>query len=158
MKTVLVYYSQSGNTAAIAANIARILNADLLRVFPKKAYPDKGFRKYLWGGKSAVMGESPALEPYDFNDSYDTVIIGTPVWASTFAPPIRTFLAENKETLANKKFAAFACLGGNNPGKTFEKLQKEPGVDSLVATAIFPDTMSDEQRAKTIDAFCDQLR
>jgi hypothetical protein len=32
-----------------------------------KAYPTKGFRKFLWGGKSAVMAEKPKLLPYKFN-------------------------------------------------------------------------------------------
>ena len=58
MKTAVVYYSMSGNTKLIAEKIAGDLNADLIEIFPENSYPDKGFRKYFWGGKSAVMGES----------------------------------------------------------------------------------------------------
>ena len=110
MKTLIVFYSQSGNTAKEAAYFAEKLGADTLRIYAKKAYPDKGFKKFLWGGKSAVMGEKPALVPYEVDlTKYDLVIVGTPVWASTFTPPIRTFIAENQQALSEKRFAAFAC-------------------------------------------------
>ena len=89
MKTAIVYYSMSGNTKYVADKIEEKLNADLIRIEPVKAYPDQGAKKFIWGGKSAVMGEKPKLQPYEFNaEQYDRIIIGTPVWASSFAPPI----------------------------------------------------------------------
>ena len=50
MKTAVVYYSMSGNTELAAERIAAVLGADLIRLTPVKAYPDKGFRKFFWGG------------------------------------------------------------------------------------------------------------
>ena len=55
MKTLIVYYTLEGNTHYAAKKIASLLDADVLRVKPVKTYPRKGFRKFLWGGKSAVM-------------------------------------------------------------------------------------------------------
>ena len=55
MRTAIVYYSMSGNTAAAAKKVAEGLRADLIEIKPEKAFPDKGFRKFFWGGKSAVM-------------------------------------------------------------------------------------------------------
>ena len=104
MKTAVIYYSMSGNTAATARKIADGINADLLEIKPEKAFPDKGFKKFLWGGKSAVMAETPKLLPYTFDpEQYDQIIIGFPVWASNIAPPIRTFVTENKEAIREKK-------------------------------------------------------
>ena len=81
MKTAIVYYSMSGNTAITAEKLAEGTGADLIRIAPEKAYPDRGFRKFLWGGKSAVMAEKPPLRPYDFHaEDFDRVIIGFPVW------------------------------------------------------------------------------
>ncbi len=77
MKTLIVYYSLEGNTAYAAERIASELGADVLRLEPVKAYPDSGFRKFFWGGKSAVMAETPELLPYDFDaDAYDRIIFG----------------------------------------------------------------------------------
>jgi len=121
MKTAIVYYSMSGNTAATAKKAAENLNADLIEIKPEKSFPDKGFRKFLWGGKSAVMAETPKLMPYTFEpDKYDLVVIGFPVWASNVAPPVRTFVSENKELLRNKRIAAFACQGGSDAEKALK--------------------------------------
>ena len=49
MKTAVVYYSMGGNTAWAAARIAERLQADLIGIKPEKQYPDRGFRKFLWG-------------------------------------------------------------------------------------------------------------
>ena len=64
MKTLIVYYSLEGNTRLAAERIAERIGADTLRLAPKKAYADKGFAKFFWGGKSAVMAEAPALLRY----------------------------------------------------------------------------------------------
>ena len=123
MNTVIVYYSMGGNTDWAARALAAELGADLLRLTPEKAYPDSGFRKFFWGGKSAVMAETPALRPYAFDGArYDRVILGFPVWASTFAPPLRTFLRDNAAALAGKRVAAFACQSGSGAEKAFAKL------------------------------------
>ena len=102
MKTAIVYYSMSGNTKYVADKIAEKIDADIIRIEPVKAYPDQGAKKFIWGGKSAVMGETPALQSYEFSaEKYDRIILGTPVWASTFAPPIRSFLKENPDIHKN---------------------------------------------------------
>ena len=80
MKTLVVFYSLTENTAKEAERVAEALGATTLRLYAQKAYPDKGFKKFLWGGKSAVMGEKPALVPYTIDLSeYDLVLFGTPV-------------------------------------------------------------------------------
>ena len=65
MKTAIVYYSMTGNAKYVAGKIAEKIDADIIRIEPVKAYPDKGAKKFIWGEKSAVMGENPALQPYD---------------------------------------------------------------------------------------------
>ena len=104
MKTAIVYYSQSGNTEYVAKACARLLGADLIPIAPVKEYPSTGFKKFLWGGKSAVMGEAPRLENYVFDaEAYEGIILGCPVWAGTFAPPLRTFIEETREGLRDKR-------------------------------------------------------
>ena len=67
MKTAIVYYSMSGNVEQTANAVADAIGADLIRLQPEKAYPDKGAKKFLWGGKSALMGETPTLQSYTFD-------------------------------------------------------------------------------------------
>lgn len=125
MKTAVVYYSMSGNADYTAKSIAEGLDADLIEIRPEKAYPDKGFRKFFWGGKSAVMAGKPKLVPYAFDpDQYNQIVIGFPVWAGNMAPPIRSFVTEQKEAIWGKQVAAFACQSGSGGEKALQKLQE----------------------------------
>lgn len=159
MKTIIVYYSMGGNTEYAAKRIAEELGSDLLRIEPTKAYPSSGFRKFLWGGKSAVMAETPELEPYEFDENaYERVIIGFPVWAGNVTPPIRTFLKEND--LSGKSLAAFACQSGAGAEKAFGKLLAAVGADKLEAELILidPKDKPSEANEQKIRAFCEKLK
>ncbi len=160
MKTAIVYYSLNGNTEFVANAVAEKLGADLVRLVPKKAFPDSGFKKFLWGGKSAVMKETPELEPYDFDaQKYDRVIFGTPVWASRFTPPIRSFVADNADALKGKRFAAFICFSGGGADKALARLKELLGIEAFDAELILidpKDKPADENAGKLAD-FCGKL-
>ena len=51
MRTAVIYYSMSGNTAAAAKKVAEGIGADLIEIKPEKAFPDKGFRKFSGAAK-----------------------------------------------------------------------------------------------------------
>ena len=161
MKTAVVYYSMLGNTDSVAKKIADELSADLVKIEPVKAYPDKGFRKFFWGGKSAVMGERPELMPYSFDAAeYDRIIFGTPVWASNFTPPIRTFVEENRSALNGKKFAVFMCFSGGGADKAIAKLKTLIGIDEFEAELVLVDPKDKpkpEDEGKIRD-FCEVLK
>ena len=160
MTTAIVYYSMSGNTKYVADKIAERIEADVIRIDPVKAYPDKGAKKFIWGGKSAVMGEKPALHSYEFNvEKYDRIILGTPVWASNFAPPIRTFIKENPN-IHGKKLAVFTCFSGGGADKAIEKMKKYIGIEKFEAELVLVDpkeNMKAEDNEK-IDVFCQRLK
>ncbi|MBR2547074.1 MAG: flavodoxin [Eubacterium sp.] len=158
MNTIIVYYSMGGNTEYAAQEIAEILDADMLRIYPKKAYPSKGFLKFVWGGKSAVMAETPELEEYDFDASkYDRVIIGFPVWASSITPPIRTFVKGND--ISGKHIAAFACEGGSGADKAFDQLKQAIGINSFDSEIVLidPKDRPNEDNEQKIRDFCAEL-
>ena len=158
MKSILVYYSLEGNTAWAAERIAAATGADVLRLEPVKAYPDSGFRKFFWGGKSAVMAETPKLAPYAFDPAaYERVVFGFPVWASNVCPPIRSFIKEND--LSGKRIAAFACQGGSGAGKAFARLKAALGVGELEAELVLidPKNRPSEENERRLREFCAKL-
>ena len=159
MKTIIVYYSLEGNTDYAAKRIASEIGADTLRIKPVKEIPRKGLKKFLWGGKSAVMAQTPALEAYDCNlDDYDRIVIGFPVWAGNITPPVRTFIMENDMT--GKKVAAYACQSGSGAEKAFDKLKKALGIPELESTLILidPKDRPSEENEKKISEFCEKLK
>lgn len=159
-RTLIVYFSLEGDTDYAARRIAAAAGADLLRLVPKKAYADKGFAKFLWGGKSAVMAERPALEPYEADlASYERIVFGFPVWASRFTPPLRTFIAEQGSGLKGKRIAAFACQSGGGAPKALAQLKEFLGIDAFEAEAVFIDPMTKRSDGTdaAIDAFARAL-
>lgn len=160
MKTLIVYYSLEGNTDYVAEKIKEKIGADLLKLVPKKAYHEKGFAKFFWGGKSAVMAEKPELEEVSVDLSgYERIIFGFPVWASNFTPPLRTFIVEHANELKGKRFAAFACQSGSGAEKAFGKLAKCIGIDEFEQTAVFidPKARQTAKKDEQIEAFCNVL-
>lgn len=162
MKTAIVYYSMLGNTEYVAEQIKSCLgdtkDMDVIQIEPQKAYPDKGAMKFFWGGKSAVMGEKPKLVPYKFDvGNYDRIILGTPVWASNFAPPLRTFLHENPD-ISKKEIAVFACCSGDGK-KAIDRLKKYLGIDGFKAEMILidPKDKPDTKNLNIIKEFCEKI-
>ncbi len=124
MKSLVIYYSLEGNTKLIADTIKNELNSDVLELRTKKQYPNKGFKKYLCGGKSVILKEKPKLlNKYIDISIYDKIFIGTPIWAGTYAVPFNTFFNEYK--IKNKEIGLFVCHAGGRSNKCFDNLKKQ---------------------------------
>lgn len=134
MKAIIVYYSLEGNTDYTAKLLADELGADLLRLEPVTPYPTDN-KKFLMGGKDSTLGIEPPLKEYSFNpDDYDTVILGTPLWAWTMAPPLKTFISTN--SLKGKKLAFFVSSGGGSDKKCFAKMHKLTGAENAPCLSV----------------------
>jgi flavodoxin len=111
-KILVIYYSLTGNTKMIAETIQQTLNADILALKPVKELKATSSMKYIYGGAQATMKKKPKLEDFTINPlAYDLIFIGTPVWAWTFSPPIRTLLSQFD--FKDKKVALWVCAGGD---------------------------------------------
>ncbi len=97
MKKLIVYYSLGGNTRALARKMAQSLKADVLEIKTVKSYPDDYDVLLGLAQREVATGYIPQLKPYRIDFSkYDAVLIGSPVWWSSFAPAVRSFIASNK--------------------------------------------------------------
>lgn len=158
MKTLIVYYSLEGNTEMIANKMKEHLKADIVRLVPKKDVPTGSFKKYFWGGKSAMFGDKPELEEYQADmEAYDVIIIGTPVWAGTFAPAVGTFLAENQ--IKEKEIYLFACHGSGGAEKCFKKLEEKLVGNIIKENIDFeePKKGSNVEISKKVEEFCKKI-
>lgn len=159
MRTAIVYYSLQGNVRYVAEKVSKETGADLIELVPVKAYPDKGMVKFLWGGSAVTFKKKPELEPYKFNkDDYDLIILGTPVWAGKFTPPLRTFLEDND--LTGKKIAVIATSAGGGSDKCIELLKQAAKADSLAAqlSLVDPKDKPSEENEKNIAGFINAVK
>ncbi|UYP47454.1 hypothetical protein NEF87_003739 [Candidatus Lokiarchaeum ossiferum] len=152
VNALVVYYSLTNTTKTIAESIQKELSCDILRIQPVKELNPEGGAKFVWGGMQATMHTKPKIEPHFLElSNYDLIFIGTPVWAWTFAPPIRTFLAENN--LQNKNVALWTCAGGVEE-KALLRLKKQIKDCNYIGGIRFiqpADNNHDANIAKTIE-------
>ncbi|MEM1484880.1 flavodoxin [Oscillospiraceae bacterium PP1C4] len=146
MSTLVVYFSFDGNTKFIAEKIAKTINADVIELKTSKKYPKKGFQKYFWGGQSVIFGEKPKLTNESIDLSrYKTIIIGTPIWAGLYTPPIKSFLSQYK--IQDKLIALFACHGGGGAKKCFAKLKGELSENRMIGEIDFPEPRKNQEES-----------
>lgn len=140
MKTAVVYYSLLGNVEFVANEIAKKIDCDVIKLETVKDYPKSKGKLIFIGGMKSVFKCKPKLKEYDFDaDKYDQIIIGTPTWASTFAPAIRTFLRDNKDSIKDKKLSAFVSCSGGEADSVLQKIKQYVGIDDLNASVVLTD-------------------
>lgn len=142
IKILVVYYSFEGNTKFIADAIAAEIKADLLELKPVTDIGTTGFMKYFWGGRQVVRKMKPELASFNKDpQNYEMLFIGTPVWAFTFTPALRSFF--DKVKLNNKKIALFCCHGGT-PAKTIENMKRELAGNDILGEMCFIEPKSND--------------
>ena len=134
-KILIVFYSLTGNTKLIAETIAGTIGADILELKPIKELNAKSGMRYMWGGAQATMKKKPKLKDFSINPlEYDLIFLGTPVWAWTFSPPIRSFLS--KFDLSGKKLALWTCSAGDGK-KAMERFKEALNDMDIIASIRF---------------------
>ena len=141
MKTLLVYYSYTGNTELLVNKIKEKINCDIIRLDTIKPY-----NNYEYLVEQAKIDVENNYQPELINeinlDNYDTILLGSPVWWYTFSSPINTFL--NKYNLSNKVIIPFITNAGWL-GHTIEDIKKIcPNVKDEISIKFNEDKLLDE--------------
>ena len=104
LKTLVVYYSRTGNAKFMAETIAAELGSDLEEVIDLRNR--QGKLAFLPAGRDAMRGrETEIAQTKRSPAECDLIVIGQPVWAGSPTPAIRTYLSKND--LSGKKVALF---------------------------------------------------
>lgn len=127
MKILIAYYSKTGNTKKVAADLAARLGADTEEILDKKKR--HGFFNWFRAGRDGMKKVGTEIGELTKDPAeYDAVIVGSPVWAWNIAPAARTFLEKNKDKI--RKYAFFVT-SGNTPSEKMlphlkEIMDREP--------------------------------
>lgn len=122
-KTLVVYYSASGNTERVAKDIAEAADADLFEIVPTEVYTNDDLD---WTNPDSRVSREhddeflrdvplTTTEVPDW-DSYDTVFIGYPIWWGIAAWPVDTFVKNNDFT--GKTVIPFATSSSSGMGQS----------------------------------------
>lgn len=120
---LVVYYSHSGNTKAIAEMIKEETGGALFSIETVNTYPSE-YRKHTEQAKKELNdGYLPPLKNTCENiGNYDIVFVGSPSWWGTIAPPVATFLSTHD--MSGKTVIPFVTHLGSGMGRNAQDIAK----------------------------------
>lgn len=126
MKTLVIYYSQTGNSRKVAQLLASKLNAETAEI-TCDAYK-RGFTAGLRLAWDILVRGKPPIETPNLDlNQYDLIVAGGPVWAGHPAAPLRSFVSKLG---SQHKTALFLTCNGTSKSSPGEK-----ALDELSAAA-----------------------
>lgn len=124
MKILTVFYSRTGTTKKVAEELSKRLKSDTEEIIDLT--DRSGIKGWLIGGRDAKKEKLTKIKPTKNDPSkYDLVVIGTPIWAWTVTPAVRTYLANNKSKI--KKVAFFCTEGSSGHENAFKCMGESCG-------------------------------
>ena len=86
-KTLIAYFSYQGHTRQLAQHIQKATDGTLFEIKPAQAYPDDYDTCEAQAKKETREGYQPELAEKCDIAPYSTILLGTPNWFNTMAPP-----------------------------------------------------------------------
>lgn len=125
MKTLIAYFSLSGNTEWLAKEIGNQMETvDYHQIELASPKPAKGNWAVFWYGFKTIFNFSMKIKPDQIDVSqYDLVLIGMPVWTDKVPPPVGAFIKRHSAGLATTSIGIFSTYGDNYKS-FFENVQR----------------------------------
>ena len=129
-KVLVVYFSAQNHTEAVAQRIAENLGADIFEITPVEEYTsddldwtDSNSRVSREHDDESLRNVELEITTVENWDSYDTVLIGYPIWWGIAAWPVDTFVKAND--FNGKTVIPFCTSSSSGLGESGELLQEE---------------------------------
>jgi flavodoxin len=121
MKSLVVYYSRSGNTWFVAEKISQEIGGDIEEIIDIKRR--KGPLGFVIGGFDATRGRKTDIAEIKKSPrDYDLIVVGTPMWNKRITPAVRRYLEDNK--FSEKRVALFCTNLGSQSERVFKTLKE----------------------------------
>ena len=158
-KTLVVYFSAQGHTEEVAQKIANNLNADIFELQPREEYSSADLDWTDDNSRVSREHEDESLRnielvptTVDNWDSYDTVLIGYPIWWGVAAWPVDTFVKAND--FNGKTVIPFCTSASSGLGQSGDLLAEEANGGDWQEGQRFNSNPSDSD----INAWTDSLK
>ena len=155
MKSLVVYYTRTGNAKFVAETIAAELGSDTEEIVDQKKRA--GPLGWVSAGRDSTQEKETQITPTKFSpQNYDLIVIGTPIWAWRPTPAIRTYIRQND--LSGKRVALFFMLD-HEPKEAVERTKALMPNSTVVGELVLPKPIEkkEETKKKIID-WCNTLK
>ena len=142
---LVLYFSMSGNTEAVANIIHDEVGGDIIRLETVQTYPEDYDDLVDYAQEEQQDNARPELSTtIDNIDQYDTIFLGYPNWWGDMPMPIYTFL--DNYDLSGKTIAPFITHGGRGLSGTPSNIQEEkPDATVTEGLSIYGDDAENSQ-------------
>lgn len=147
-KTLVVYYSATGNTEKAANYIAAATNGDVFKLEPAQPYTDDDLNWRDDSSRVVHEHDNPdarnvelVADTVENWDSYDTVFIGYPIWWGIAAWPVDGFIAAND--FSGKTVIPFCTSSSSGLGDSGELLKEAAGTGNWLQGMRFSSGVSE---------------
>jgi len=113
---VVVYYSRTGKTRAVAERLAEILGSDIEEI--RETVSRSGPLGFIRAGRDAMAKKESTLATQHSTTGRQVIVLGMPVWGFNPPPAIRSYL--KAADLKEPKVCGFATMDGSGADKTLE--------------------------------------
>jgi len=126
-KTLVAVFSASGVTKRVGQKIAEVAGGDFFEIVPKEKYTSTDLNYMNNRSRSSIEMNDPSSRPEIAGtvagmDSYDTVVIGFPIWWGVAPRIMETFL--ESYDFSGKTIIPFCTSGGSGVGRSDTALHK----------------------------------
>jgi len=145
MKTLVVYFSRTGNNRLVANKLAHDLHADMEEIKPR-----------VGGLLPVLLGLSFGIKPMEKHpNNYNQVVLVGPIWIGNFLGPMKSYVKKHKKDIAKLWFVT-SC-GSDEKNKdtklgyqhVFKKVRRVAGDKLAGCFALSVSlTLSEEERNK----------
>ncbi len=158
MKTIVYYYSLTGNCEKIGLKIASRLGCASERIVEKKKRPSRSFLKFINGG-AAMQNKISEIKALKHDpENYEQIIVVTPFWAARPTPAIRGFINHYGNKLRDKHLGLALSNLGTDPEEAFQKYRNLfPGSIKTISFTKAKNEWTDPVQDELIEKFVTDL-
>ena len=158
-KVLVVYYSATNNTKSVAEKMAENLNGDTFEIVPAEEYTQEDLNYSNQNARVFKEHDDESLRNIELKtakienwESYDTILIGYPIWWGVAAWPVDTFVKSNN--FSGKTIIPFCTSASSELGQSGKLLESIASGGNWLEGKRFSSRPSDAD----IKAFTDTIK
>lgn len=154
-KTLVIVFSATGNTKAVAEKIAAITDADIYEILAKETYTEADLNWHDKNSRTTIEQNDPSSRPEIGSgevslEGYTTIYIGYPIWWGEEPRIMDTFV--EKYDFTGITMIPFCTSGSSGIGRSGRNLEEKAGSGNWLDGARFAGSASEDEVRKWIES------